>query len=1033
MAPLPGPNQLGGPGSLRSGRIIASFDTTAIGRGLQQLGAGLADVGMVAKANQEREAAEIEAKRKELIQQNNVVDVGYAEAEWTKRDLARRQTFATDTDYSTFGKRYDEQTANDIKEIAATIRDPAMRDRFTALKTQDLVTSRASILALGEQKRIAAEKARGYDTLDTMRNVFVDPNTDEATRARTRDAIKAQIDLNEQTGIFSPEEARQARKLNIEDANLTFAKLWADANPDAIRAAPAASPSRTITDPQSAVDASPGDPIRQTVDRIIGVESGGRATAKNPRSSASGLGQFTNGTWLATVRKHRPDLAAQSDAALLGMKTDPALGREMTEALTRDNFAALASEGMPTTPGALYLAHFAGVDGAKRVFRASDETPIVQVLGPSAVKANPFLRGQNIGWLKRWSDRKMGGAPTGGATSAPANPPNYDNLTPEQKYNYAEFLDAKQRELEAADRERRIEARIGLESVITNAPAAIQNTGRYDQPLPTVEQFVDAYGEEGFAKHEEFTAAVETSRDVFDMRTMSKDEIERTVADATPVSTGNDAALETKRYDALSNAASAILKARDADPVGYVMQTVPAVRQAWEGVQPGTDGFSAAVQATTAAQMALGIDPAKIQPLPKEMAGTAATMFGNVELPEGDRIGALTSAVFSTPDPEQRRAIFKQLVAAGVPEHVEGALDAMERGDTAAATRLLRAATIDPTKIRLPNGVKDAAVTAALTDAMFKGAGDPTSETFSGTSDPAAFIYYGLYQPTEANTAKMLRDQALADRALKMRLMSGEPLETAAAAVVKDIIGDVQPFTGGIHAETGDYINAEILIPTGTDPLPALNLMKAYKRDVYMALSSLPQDILGTLPTADGRRPLLTDAVQERIDNIVSEGYFVERNGGWVFIDPYTDRAIAGPDGAPLVFDTTGYRSLYPTPAGAADEAKGRSPILSERIQAENPFNAADEPTITVTPGRQRADTTGRAAGNMAERSVTVEQPADAQPPQAPAAPPAPGTPGWQERTMQTLQGGGIPSPSDMTPSVGDVTGEALRRLLGGN
>jgi hypothetical protein len=438
------------------------------------------------------------------------------------------------------------------------------------------------------------------------------------------------------------------------------------------------------------------------------------------------------------------------------------------------------------------------------------------------------------------------------------------------------------------------------------------------------------------------------------------------------------------------------------------------------------------VQATTAAQMALGIDPAKIQPLPKEMAGTAATMFGNVELPEGDRIGALTSAIFSTPDPEQRRAIFKQLVAAGVPEHVEGALDAMERGDTAAATRLLRAATIDPTKIRLPNGVKDAAVTAALTDAMFMGAGDPTSETFSGTSDPAAFIYYGLYQPTEANTAKMLRDQALADRALKMRLMSGEPLETAAAAVVKDIIGDVQPFTGGIHAETGDYINAEILIPTGTDPLPALNLMKAYKRDVYMALSSLPQDILGTLPTADGRRPLLTDAVQERIDNIVSEGYFAERNGGWVFIDPYTDRAIAGPDGAPLVFDTTGYRSLYPTPAGAADEAKGRSPILSERIQAENPFNAADEPTITVTPGRQRADTTGRAAGNMAERLVPVEQPAAAQP-QSPAEQPAPGTPGWQERTMQTLQGGGIPSPSDMTPSVGDVTGEALRRLLGGN
>jgi len=38
------------------------------------------------------------------------------------------------------------------------------------------------------------------------------------------------------------------------------------------------------------------------------VESGGVATAKNPRSSATGLHQFTKGTWNKMVETYRPDL-----------------------------------------------------------------------------------------------------------------------------------------------------------------------------------------------------------------------------------------------------------------------------------------------------------------------------------------------------------------------------------------------------------------------------------------------------------------------------------------------------------------------------------------------------------------------------------------------------------------------------------------------------------------------------------------------------------------------------------------------------
>src|SRR5262245_46133311 len=49
--------------------------------------------------------------------------------------------------------------------------------------------------------------------------------------------------------------------------------------------------------------------IDAVVERIIDVESGGDPNAKNKRSTATGLGQFLDETWLDMIRAHRPDLA----------------------------------------------------------------------------------------------------------------------------------------------------------------------------------------------------------------------------------------------------------------------------------------------------------------------------------------------------------------------------------------------------------------------------------------------------------------------------------------------------------------------------------------------------------------------------------------------------------------------------------------------------------------------------------------------------------------------------------------------------
>jgi hypothetical protein len=152
-----------------------------------------------------------------------------------------------------------------------------------------------------------------------------------------------------------------------------------------------------------------GDPT-SVVDRIIGVESGGNASAKNPNSSAEGLGQFIDSTWLGMMRKYRPDIQG-SDAEILAMKRDPALSREMTTRYAEENAETLAKAGVSPTNGNVYLGHFLGPAGAIAVGRASPDTPVSQILGADQIAANKsILEGKTAGEVRAWASRKMGNA-----------------------------------------------------------------------------------------------------------------------------------------------------------------------------------------------------------------------------------------------------------------------------------------------------------------------------------------------------------------------------------------------------------------------------------------------------------------------------------------------------------------------------------------------------------------------------------------------------------------------------------------------
>lgn len=122
------------------------------------------------------------------------------------------------------------------------------------------------------------------------------------------------------------------------------------------------------------------------------IESGLDSNAKAPTSSATGLFQFIDTTWLDMVHRHGArhglaDAAAAitagngklqvSDPAMrtqiLALRHDPDLSALMAGEYARENGAILAASlGRTPQSSELYLAHFLGAGGASRFLSALD-------------------------------------------------------------------------------------------------------------------------------------------------------------------------------------------------------------------------------------------------------------------------------------------------------------------------------------------------------------------------------------------------------------------------------------------------------------------------------------------------------------------------------------------------------------------------------------------------------------------------------------------------------------------------------------
>lgn len=167
--------------------------------------------------------------------------------------------------------------------------------------------------------------------------------------------------------------------------------------------------------------AAPAEPIsRQVVeeaspaafdiflDRLMAAESGGRSAAKNPRSSALGPFQFIKSTFLDITSRHfAAEIAGLNEAEILSLRTDHNLSRRAAMVFCKENAKYLRGRGHEPTFAHLRLAFLVGAADAARVLQAPQRTPVTDLLAPSVLKANPFMRAMSAADLVEKSEHDL--------------------------------------------------------------------------------------------------------------------------------------------------------------------------------------------------------------------------------------------------------------------------------------------------------------------------------------------------------------------------------------------------------------------------------------------------------------------------------------------------------------------------------------------------------------------------------------------------------------------------------------------------
>ncbi len=123
-----------------------------------------------------------------------------------------------------------------------------------------------------------------------------------------------------------------------------------------------------------------------TMHAFAAIESSYNPNARARTSSAGGLYQFTDGTWRMMLSKYGSKYGLDASTS----KFDPVANSLMAAEYIKENARALSS--VVPNPGTreLYLAHFLGAGGARKLLSADPNAPAASIL-PQAAQANKSI------------------------------------------------------------------------------------------------------------------------------------------------------------------------------------------------------------------------------------------------------------------------------------------------------------------------------------------------------------------------------------------------------------------------------------------------------------------------------------------------------------------------------------------------------------------------------------------------------------------------------------------------------------------
>lgn len=539
MAKLPDDTALGPVPDQRSGRPIASYDTTAFAKGVARLGEGVSDLGTGVQHYQRAEDDYDYARRASQFE--------------TKR-IEIDSEFDQDRDFASRAPRY-RKSLDDLRAEVLKGASPRVTEQLT-LRTDPVVAR-----AVDRQKDIG----RRYETDHLVATTQEDGNTlieasagleDRDARVRAIEVHHQRIDALRDRGSITAVQALAMKQQWVQHFAVTDYMKQAE------------------RDPEVALDNLRAEPNSREahVNRILAIEG----TGKDPRSSA--VGGFINSTWLGLIRKHRPELAqGRSEAEILDMRADGALRRDMAGALYDANIGALKRAGVEPTAGNSYLAHFFGASTAAAVIKAPPGQPISEVLvatvgaakAQQIMEANPeVLRGRQSGTVVEWAARKMGGDRS----------QLYRMLPPETRERMIAHG-------EQALHRRRVDDSAQFKARVTDAIAEAAVTGALKNPIGQWEFVARAGYDQGRRAYESYQADVDLGVDSATMADLSPEQQSALLERYAPVAGVEGYADRFRRFGALSKAREQVEKAKADDPAAFAIKRLPAARAAQAAFQ----------------------------------------------------------------------------------------------------------------------------------------------------------------------------------------------------------------------------------------------------------------------------------------------------------------------------------------------------------------------------------------------------------------------------------------------------------------